>query len=103
MEITRDQIVELAQIQAQIVVNKLHRYAVTYQEPGNVGEGLLESMGEELTAADWYRRRAQHARECGDFETSALYESIATDEEDDHYVRLGKRLEEIQEAIIRCY
>lgn len=96
MEITAEQVTQLAKISAQMVVDKLHRYALTYQEPATIEQGLMESMGEELTATDWYRRRAKMARDLGDEQTALLYEDILNDEENDHYPRLAKRLEEIR-------
>jgi rubrerythrin len=94
--LSREEIEEIAQVTAQEVINKLHRYAMTFQMPASVAEGLRESMGEELTAADWYLRRAKNARVVhGDEETAKLYEDIAKDEAQDHYVRFGQRLEEI--------
>jgi rubrerythrin len=94
MEITRDQIIELAKIQAQIIVEKLHRYSVTYQPPETVDSGLRESMGEELTAANWYRERAKHARINGRSATAGLYEKIA-DEEDEHYREFAGQLRQV--------
>ncbi len=97
MDLSREEINRIAMATAQEVVNKLHRYAITYHSPATVEEGLSESMGEELTAGDWYRRRAAEAREkFGDEATARLYEDIARDELDDHYLRFGKRLEEIR-------
>lgn len=93
MEITQQQIIELAKIQAQMVINKLHRYALTYQEPESIDAGLLESMGEELTAGDWYDRRAAMCRLLGDEETARGYERIRGDEINDHYLWFSQRLE----------
>ena len=94
MELTKESVVELARVQAQIIINKLHRYAVTYRPPGSVQEGLQESMGEELTASFWYRERARHARQNGDDHTARLYEQIAS-EEDEHYREFNARADQV--------
>lgn len=51
-------------------------------------------MSEELTAANWYRQRALHARNHGDNESASLYEDIAVDE-DEHYREFSERLESV--------
>lgn len=84
MALSRAEIEQIALSTARHVVTSLHRYAVTYKEPETIEEGLTESMGEELTAANWYRQRAKHARSRGDQVTATLYEEIAG-EEDHHY------------------
>jgi rubrerythrin len=89
-----DEVVRIAQTSADELISKLARYALTYKEPVSVPEGLRESMGEELTAANWYRRRAQHARAHGDNKTADLYEHIARDE-DGHYISLTQRFDQI--------
>jgi rubrerythrin len=94
MEISREQIIELGKIIGQNVLEKINRYAVTYQPPSSISAGLHESMGEELTAANWYRRRAEDSRKRGDETTARLYEEIAGDE-DDHYRQFGQREESI--------
>ena len=94
MELTTDQVAEIARIQAQMVVNKLHRYAKTFEPPHNTAEGLEDSMGEELTAAFWYRERARHARQTGDDQTARLYEQIAS-EEDEHYREFNARADQL--------
>jgi rubrerythrin len=91
MEMTRDEITEVARASAQEVINMLHRYQLAYQEPKTVLEGIQQAMGEELTAANWYRRRAINARlKHGDEESAKVYEEVAADE-DDHYVLFSKR------------
>jgi len=88
------EIAQIAQASAQELINNLHRYALTYQDPKTVSQGLSHSMGEELTAANWYRQRARHARMKGDDTTARLYEHIAG-EEDEHYRQFNERLDEI--------
>lgn len=94
MTLTREEIAQLAEASALEVINKLHRYPVTYHRPKTIQEGLQESMGEELTASNWYRERAKDARSRGDEKTALLYEDIAGDE-DDHYREFNGRLDEI--------
>ena len=91
MGLSREEIAEIAKTTAQEVVNNLHRYAVTYEEPKTVEEGLVQSRGEELTAADWYDRRANHALLEGDDVSYELYQHIAN-EERQHYDEFGHRL-----------
>jgi rubrerythrin len=95
MVMTRDEVKGIARETAQEVINFLHRYQIAYQEPKTVLEGVQSSMGEELTAADWYRRRAINARlKHNDEETAKVYEDIAADE-DDHYASFSKRADAI--------
>jgi rubrerythrin len=95
MVMTRDEITEVARATAQEVINQLHSYQIAYQDPKTVLEGLQQSMGEELTAGNWYRRRAINARlKHGDEETAKIYEEIAGDE-DSHYVLFSKRADVI--------
>ena len=54
-------------------------------------EGLQESMGEELTAANWYRQRMRYAFSQRDEPTAKLYEHIV-DEEDKHYKEFSEQL-----------
>ena len=97
LEVTREQLVNMGKAIAQDVVNKLHRYAITYQPPPSIPAGLHESMGEELTAANWYRQRAEDAREQGDETTASLYEHVALEEEG-HYREFSQREESIVEG-----
>jgi len=94
MALAREEIDRIAQASANELINNLHRYALTYQDPKTIPQGLNQSMGEELTAANWYRQRAKHARSKGDNKTAELYEEIAR-EEDEHYVSFNQRLDQI--------
>ncbi len=94
MALSRDEINDIATKTAQEVINKLNRYTLVYQDPETLEQGLSQSMGEELTAANWYRARAKNARENNDNTTAARYEHIAS-EEDGHYREFGKRLAEM--------
>jgi rubrerythrin len=95
MVMSMDEVKGIARETAQEVINLLHRYQIAYQEPKTVLEGVQSSMGEELTAADWYRRRAINARlKHGDEETAKVYEYAANDE-DEHYVLFSKRADVI--------
>jgi rubrerythrin len=94
MEISREQIIDLAKITAQIVLDKMHRAPLVYQTPASIAEGLQHSMSEELTAANWYRERAKHAISLGDHATAEVYEDIARDE-DDHYRQFNQRLNKV--------
>lgn len=93
--LTPQEIQQIAKSTADEVIERIHRYPLEYKEPDNVEDGLRESMSEELTAADWYRRRAANARSKGDETTSQLYEKIANDEENEHYVWFSDRLKQI--------
>lgn len=97
MELTKDEIVAIARETATQVAMTIRAYKLTYQDPKNVYEGLRESMGEELTAADWYRRRAIHAEKSGDFVTAGLYEQIAKEEEE-HYLHFSDRSIKLMEV-----
>jgi rubrerythrin len=91
MALSKEETEEIAQACTQKVLEGLHRYAVNYKEPQNIIEGLRESMVEEKTAADWYRRRGMDARLKGDTETADLYEHVAR-EEDEHYREFQDRV-----------
>jgi rubrerythrin len=91
MGLARDEIIEIARECAQQVLEDLHRYTVHYKEPENIADGLRESMVEESTAADWYRRRGMDARLKGDPLTAELYEHVAK-EEDHHHQEFQERL-----------
>lgn len=96
MALTREEIAEIARASAQAILEELHRYTVEYREPKTVEEGLQDSMIEERTAADWYRKRAKNAADYHvDVETTALYQDIAVDE-DEHYDKLNARLQKLR-------
>ncbi len=84
MELSREEVEAIAEATAIYVVGRLHRYTVEYKEPATVRTGLRESMAEEETATDWYRRRAKNARENNDESTAGLYTHIAEEEEAHH-------------------
>jgi rubrerythrin len=90
VELSREEVVKIAQETAQRVLEGIHRYAVNYKPPESIQEGLSDSMIEERTAADWYRRRAMDARLKEDITTADLYEHIAK-EEDQHYQEFQER------------
>jgi len=92
MGLSREEITEISQACAQKVLEGLHRYTVHYKEPQTIKEGLRDSMIEESTAADWYRRRGMDARLKGDKETADLYEHVAR-EEDDHHREFKERVD----------
>ena len=100
MALSREEIEQIAKSTAQSVLEGLHRYTVAYKEPETIEQGLQDSMIEERTAADWYRKRAEHATVRGerDQRTSALYEHIA-DEEDRHYDEFNARLQELSKEL----
>jgi len=92
MELSREEVIAIAQETAQRVLEGIHRYAVDYKEPQTIKEGLRDSMIEESTAADWYRRRGMDARLKDDKETADLYEHVAR-EEDDHHREFKERVD----------
>jgi rubrerythrin len=92
MELSREEVIEIAQEAAQKVLESLNRYPVQYEVPRDIEEGLRQSMIEESTAANWYRRRGMDARLKGDTVTADLYEHIAK-EEDTHYQEFKERLD----------
>jgi len=92
MPLSREEIEDIARATAQTVLEGLHRYALEYEDPETVEQGLQDSMIEERTAADWYRKRSEHAKGAGAGPVSALYRHIAQ-EEDNHYEELRSRLE----------
>jgi rubrerythrin len=94
MELSREEVVEIAQETAQKVLEGIHRYAVDYKEPETIAQGLADSMIEERTAVDWYRRRGMDARLKGDEVTADLYEHIAK-EEDQHHQELKERADHL--------
>jgi len=96
MALTRDEISDVAKSIAEEIVRAQHRYPLTYKQPDTVKDGLRESMGEELTAANWYRERANNAIAKGEVVTAELYEHLAG-EEDGHYRELNDRLIELEE------
>jgi rubrerythrin len=99
MPLSKEEIKQIAEASAQAVLESLHRYTVVYKEPETIEQGLQESMIEERTAADWYRKRAKNAADYHvDGETMALYQDIAVDE-DEHYTKLNARLQELGKEV----
>lgn len=98
MELSREEIEKIAQASAQKVLEGLHRYSVRYKEPQSIGEGLQDSMVEERTAADWYRRRGMDARLKGDEVTADMYEHVAR-EEGQHYQKFKERGDEFASVL----
>jgi len=101
MSLSREEIEQIARSTAQTVLEGLHRYTVAFKKPETIEQGLQESMIEERTAADWYRKRSAHATTYGggrDQRTSALYDHIAA-EEDHHYDELNARLQELSKEL----
>ena len=99
MALSREEIVEIGKATAQAVLEGLHRYAVDYKEPTTVEEGLQDSMIEERTATDWYRKRAKHAASVHDTKTAGLYFHIAV-EEADHYEKFKARLSKLRGELV---
>lgn len=95
MALSEREIAQIAEASAQELINNLHRYPLTYRDPATVPQGLNHSMGEELTASNWYRQRAKHALSREDKTTAELYEHVAG-EEDEHYQRFNERLSQIE-------
>ena len=96
MPLSREEITQIAKSTAQTVLEGLHRYAVAYKEPETIEQGLQDSMIEERTAYDWYRKRAEHAEhKLNSFQTADLYRHIS-EEEDRHYNELEQWLRVIQ-------
>jgi rubrerythrin len=98
MGLSREEVVAIAQETAQKVLEGMHRYAVNYKPPETIEEGLSDSMIEERTAADWYRRRGMDARLKGDTVTADLYEHIAKEEEQ-HYQEFQERVDALVPAM----
>jgi len=98
MGLSREEVEAIAQATAQRVVESLYRYAMSYQIPITIVGGLRDSMVEESTAANWYRRRAVDAKAQGDTATADLYEHIAK-EEDQHYQEFQQRHNELKHGI----
>jgi rubrerythrin len=98
MGLSREEVESIAQATAQRVVESLHRYAMSYQIPITIVGGLRDSMVEESTAANWYRRRAVDAKAQGDTATAELYEHIAK-EEDQHYQEFQERAKALKDEI----
>ncbi len=88
MELSEAEVI--AKLAAQETLVRIGRYTVEYREPETVAIGLSESMLEESTASDWYRRRAVNAKSKGDEEAAKLYEHVAK-EEDGHYREFEKK------------
>jgi len=94
MPLSREEIEQIAKSSAQTVLEGLHRYAVEYEEPSTIPNGLRSSMIEETTATEWYRRRALNAEKHADLTTYALYKHIA-EEENKHYGEFHARLQQV--------
>lgn len=62
-----------------------------YRPPKSIEAGLVESMGEEHAAMDYYYRRAEDARDKGDKAIATVYDTIA-EEEGHHYREFEERL-----------
>jgi rubrerythrin len=92
LPLSREEIEQIAKSSAQTVLEGLHRYAVDYKEPETIEQGLQDSMIEESTAIDWYRKRAKHASSLQDPKTASVYLHIA-DDEADHLVDFKARLQ----------
>jgi rubrerythrin len=92
MELSREQIEQIASSTAQNVLENLHRYAVEYKAPATIEQGLRESMIEEKTAVDWYKKRGEHARSQGSETTAGLYLHIA-EEEEKHYREFSRQIQ----------
>lgn len=98
MGLSREELEKIGQETAQRVLEALHRYTVTYEEPQSIEQGIRESMVEESTAANWYSRRGIDARLKDEVLTADLYEHIAK-EEDRHYQELRQRLNALRHEI----
>jgi hypothetical protein len=98
MGLSREEVEKIGQETAQRVLEALHRYTITYEEPRSIEQGIRESMVEESTAANWYRRRAISARRKDEVLTADLYEHIAK-EEDQHYQEFQQRLNALKHEI----
>jgi rubrerythrin len=95
MELSIEDVKRIAEATAQEVVDNLHRYGPTYQEPKSVLQGIEASMTEEQTAINWYLRRAQHAEDNEDLETATRYREIAKDESH-HWEQLSDRWQNVK-------
>jgi len=91
MVLSREEIEQISKAVAQNVMENLHRYTKEYSTPSSIEQGLSDSMIEERTAVDWYKKRATHARELGDELTGGLYNHIA-EEEEQHYREFKNQL-----------
>lgn len=98
MGLSREEVEEIARATAQKVLEDLHRYTMSYQLPITIVGGLGDSMVEESTAANWYRRRAVDAKAQGDILTADIYEHIAK-EEDQHYQEFKERLNGLRHEV----
>ena len=88
MALSREEIRDIGIATAQHVLEGLGRYTKDYVPPSSIPQGLRDSMIEERTAGDWYRRRANMAKQLGDIDTVAVYEEVIKDEEE-HYFKFG--------------
>jgi hypothetical protein len=91
MELSREEVEKIAAATAQSVLENLHQYAVEYKAPATIEQGLRDSMIEEKTAIDWYRKRAKHAHSLKREDIKDLYEHIA-EEEEQHYKEFAQEL-----------
>ncbi len=98
MGMSKGEVEEIARVTAREVVNNLYVYKQTYQAPLTMEQGLMESMGEELTAANWYRRRAELSKAKGFPQFARIWEEIARDE-DDHYKQFSQALGYLQSGM----
>ena len=89
MALSREEIRDIGIATAQHVLEGLGRYTKEYVPPSSIPQGLRDSMIEERTAGDWYRKRANMAKQLGDVDTVAVYEEVIKDEED-HYYKFGE-------------
>lgn len=87
----RAEIEDIAKLAAQDTLRHINRYTQEYKEPETEAIGLSESISEENTAADWYRRRASIASK----KTAEIYEHIAKEEET-HASEFSKCLDEVR-------
>lgn len=94
MALSREEIEKISKASADEILEQLSKAKFYFREPPSVQQGLRDSMGEELTAAQWYRERAKHARKQNDDKTATLYDHIA-DEESHHYWEFNSRLASI--------
>ena len=93
MALSREEIRDIGIATAQHVLEGLGRYTKDYVPPSSIPQGLRDSMIEERTAGDWYRRRANMAKQLGDMDTVAVYQEVIKDEEE-HYFKFGELLQE---------
>ena len=66
-------------------------YVPIYFQPHSIFEALKQSMEEESVAFDWYVRRQIYSKDNNDEKSAKLWGEIAADEEE-HYIKFGKRI-----------